>query len=418
MNGTIPGPTVIVDEGDVVEFEVTNRGTVPHGMSIHAASTQTSKYLGKILPGETRRFLFRATVPGVYLYHCAPGGHAIMMHTMFGQYGMMVVRPRRPYRLEALLGRPPDVEIFLLQHEIYANGADAIGGRPLYVLFNGELFRYVRQPIVARPGDYVRIFYLNAGANHVATFHIVGIVWDFAYWQGHPDNVFVGGQSVTAGPTDSWVVEFRAPPDERYYTIVDHAFGSTDRGAVGYLHVTRAAPRTSRVLAEGPRVAPAQWDSVRRSAVRVVATFEPGTDDVDPPVVAAPTDSLVRVRMIGNSFVPKVLHISAGTTVEWINEDAFVHAEGEYGGIHNVVVYRGPETPSSPPLHHAGRFRWTFRRPGVYEVMCGPHPYMRARIVVTAPPRSGWWPWVLALSVGAGVLVVAAIWAWRRRTFR
>ncbi len=99
ISGKIPGPMLIVNEGDIVEFEVINKGSVPHGLSIHAAYTQTSKYLGKIMPGEKRIFKFKATYPGVYLYHCAPGGHAIMLHTIFGQYGMIVVKPKKKYKL-------------------------------------------------------------------------------------------------------------------------------------------------------------------------------------------------------------------------------------------------------------------------------------------------------------------------------
>ena len=97
-NGQIPGPTIIIDEGDIVEFTVVNKGNIPHGASIHAAYTQTSKYLGKIPAGETRTILFKATVPGVYMYHCAPGGHAIPMHIIFGQYGMIVVKPKKQYK--------------------------------------------------------------------------------------------------------------------------------------------------------------------------------------------------------------------------------------------------------------------------------------------------------------------------------
>jgi len=170
INGTIPGPTIIVDEGDIVELKVVNKGSVPHGASIHAVYTQTSKYLGKIMPGETRTFLFKATYPGVYMYHCAPGGHAIMMHTMFGQYGMIVVKPKKKYKLEQILGKKPDIEIYLIQHEIYANGNDAIGGKPLYVMFNGQLFRYVENPIMVRPGDYVRVYFLNVGTNQISTY--------------------------------------------------------------------------------------------------------------------------------------------------------------------------------------------------------------------------------------------------------
>ena len=197
-NGTIPGPTIIVEEGDIVEFTVNNKGNIPHGASIHAAYTQTSKYLGKIPAGESRTMVFKVATPGVYMYHCAPGGHAIPMHIIFGQYGMMVVKPKKQYKMEQILNKKPDVEIYLNQHEFYASGKDAVSNDPIYVTFNGKIFRYVEEPIKAKPGDYVRIYFLNSGPNLLSTFHIVGIIWDYVYWQGNPDAFMQGGQSVTA----------------------------------------------------------------------------------------------------------------------------------------------------------------------------------------------------------------------------
>lgn len=227
-NGMVPGPTIRVQEGDIVEMIIENKGTIPHGASIHAAYTQTSKYLGAIPAGQSRSIKFKATIPGVYLYHCAPGGHAIPMHVMFGQYGMIVVEPTKTkFKLEEELGHGPDVEIFLIQHEWYASGKDAVEGNPTYVTFNGEIFKYVKEPITAKPGDYVRINFLNVGPNLLSTFHLVGIIWDNAYWQGHPENVLKGWQTVTAGPSDSFVIEFRIPPDEGAYTMLSHAVGST-----------------------------------------------------------------------------------------------------------------------------------------------------------------------------------------------
>ena len=383
INGQIPGPTVILEEGDVVEWIVKNRGTVPHGMSIHAAYTQTSKYLGNIKPGETKKIIFKVTYPGVYLYHCAPGGHAIPMHTFFGQYGMIVVKPKfKKYKLEEQLGKKPDVEIYLIQHEFYANGKDTVEGKPLYITFNGSLFRYVEKPIVAKPGDYVRIYFLNVGPNIISTFHIVGIIWDYAYWQGNPNNVFVGGQSVLAGPTDSWVVEFRVPPDEGNYLMVTHAFGSASRGAIGFLKVDKKGKRTPIILADGPKYTDEQLKQFEEKAVRTISVFEPGSPDVDPPYASRKDESLVRVKIIGNSYYPKRLKIYKGTTVEWINEDVFTHADGEFAGIHNVVAFEGPEHFSSPLLAHAEKWQYTFNKPGIYKINCTPHPYMRAIIEV------------------------------------
>ncbi len=129
IDNKIPGTNIIVDEGDVVSFTIVNKGNIPHGASIHAVNSQTSKYLGKILPGDSATVVFKANMPGVYLYHCAPGGHAIPMHIIFGQYGMIVVKPKKKYELERILNKEPDIELYLVQHEYYASGKDAVDGQ-------------------------------------------------------------------------------------------------------------------------------------------------------------------------------------------------------------------------------------------------------------------------------------------------
>lgn len=385
VNESIPGPTIIVDEGDVLELTVQNKGGIPHGASIHAAYTQTSKYLGKIDAGQSRTFKFRATFPGVYMYHCAPGGHAIPMHTLNGQYGMLVVKPKTvKFKMDEVMGRGPDLEIYLLQHELYASGKDAIEGRAAYVLFNGKLFRYVDSPIKARPGDFVRIYFLNAGPNLVSTFHLVGIIWDYAYWQGTPTpgNTLTGGQTVTAGPSDSWVVDFRVPPDEGGYLMVTHAFGSTTRGAIGILQATKDAERPPPVLAEGPRLPKAELEALAAKAVRRISPFRPGTEDERNPFLLPAGEKRLRVQIIGNSFWPKVAVVRPGTEIEWVNEDVFTFFKGEFSGVHDVVTSEAPEHFASPLLGHAERFTTVLTKPGTYEYFCTPHPYMEGRIIV------------------------------------
>ena len=425
-NGSIPGPTLVVTEGDIVRLNIINDGAVPHGASIHSVYTQSSKYVGNIGAGETKSITFRATHPGVYMYHCAPGGHAIPMHVLAGQYGMMVVRPRdQQYELERQLGRGPDVEIFLLQHEIYASGYDAVNGNPLYTAFNGRVFRYIEEPIVANPGDYVRINFLNVGPNLVSTFHLVGILWDYVYWQGLPENRMTGGQTVTAGPSDSFVIEFRAPPDEGAYLMLNHAVGPTSRGAIGILSVNASAERTPVVMADGPAYTDAEMDRLRAEARRTIAPFGIGTPDVDVPVRFGPETEEVIVRIIGNSYYPKVIEIEPGTRVRWINEDVFTYMQGEFSGIHNAIGIRGPEMFATQMLAHAESDTHTFTLPGEYEYMCTPHPYMRGRVIVrppsgapsaespsrgggcsamTASDAGGTWPGALLL-LGLGIVI-------------
>jgi nitrite reductase (NO-forming) len=384
IDNKIPGPTLVVNEGDVVSFTIVNKGNITHGASVHAVYSQTSKYLGKIAPGDSATVVFQANTPGVYMYHCAPGGHAIPMHIIFGQYGMIMVEPKKKYELERILNKEPDIELFLVQHEYYASGKDAVDGqgKPMYTAFNGKLFRYIEEPIVGKPGDYVRINFLNVGPNLVSTFHIVGIVWDYAYWQGNPENRFTGGQSVTAGPSDSWVIEFRIPPDEGSYLMLSHAVGSTDRGALGLLVCEEGADSPKKVLADGIAYSEEEMEEFRSKAVRTITPFGLGSDDVEVPVVYDSKTKEVIIRIIGNSYHPKVVQVAPGTTIKWINEDVFTYMEGEFSGIHNVVVKNGPEIFYSNLMAHAESFEHTMNEPGEYTYMCTPHPYMEAKVIV------------------------------------
>ncbi len=376
FNGRVPGPLLVVEEGDEVEITVRNADTITHGLSIHAANTQTSAFVGNIPAGQSRTLRFRADFPGVYMYHCAPGGHGIMAHTMGGMFGMVVVEPKRTrYRLEEELGRPPDVRVYIVQHELYANGKDFADGRALYVMFNGYNFRHVTQPVQARPGDYVRFYYLNVGPNLVGSFHAVGGIWEYAYPGGNPANVWRGLQTTVAAPTDSWVIEWRVPA-EGSYLLVTHAFGTqTMKGAGGVLVAKPGGPRTPVVRPEGPNL------PFPGRPKRVVDPFGLGSSDLDVPVRLQPGDRAF-VRMVGNSFWPKILEVPTGARVTWVNEDVFDLLEGERTGVHNVVALQGPTRLVSPLLKHADRFTVKVTRPGDYEYVCAVHPYMRARLRV------------------------------------
>lgn len=426
-NGTVPGPLIVVDEGDIVEFTVVNRGTIPHGASIHAAGTQTSKYLGYINPGDSGTVVFRATQPGVYLYHCAPGGHAIPMHVLFGQYGMMVVKPKsETYEMEKVMEKAPDIEIYLVQHEFYGSGKDAVEGKALYTTFNGKLFRYVEDPIKVRPGDFVRIYFLNVGPNLLSTFHIVGIVWDYVYWQGQPGAAMPGGQTVTAGPSDSFVIDFRIPPDEGAYTMLTHAVGSATRGAIGLLVADDEHETPAEVTPQGILHSTEEMAKIASQATRTISPFKP--TNVDQPVRYPPGTKEVTVSIIGNSYYPKVIEIEPGTTVRWVNEDVFTYLAGEFAGIHNAQSVGGDDDDYfvTALLAHGESATHTFNHEAEYNYICAPHPYMEGRIIVKRPEidfaqfqgkGSGLGNvWLLPLVIGA--FFVALISLYRSRAAR
>jgi nitrite reductase (NO-forming) len=295
---------------------------------------------------------------------------------------MMYVRPKKKFKLEQAMGKKPDLELFMVQHELYSNGKDAIEGKPPYTMFNGRLFRYVEAPIKVRPGDFVRIHFLNVGPNLLSTFHIVGIIWDYVYWQGNPDNRMNGGQSVTAGPSDSFTIEFRIPPAEGSYTMLSHAVGSTNRGAIGLLVADKDAKPAGVILADGPDYTDEEFADLEKKTTRTINPFGIGSPDVDVPVKFKDKKDEVIVKIIGNSYSPKVIEVPAGTTVTWVNEEAFTYLAGELSGMHNVVTIKGPESFAAPLLAHGQKWSYTFKKAGEYEYMCAPHPYMRGIVRV------------------------------------
>jgi nitrite reductase (NO-forming) len=372
FNGTSPGPLIVVEQGDVVEIVVKNLGKYTHGLSIHAANTQTSKFVGNIAPNGEGRLIFKADFPGVYMYHCAPGGHGILTHTLAGMYGMVVVEPKKgSYLLEKELGREPDIKIYLIQHEVYMNGRDFFDGKPAYVMFNGYVFRYLEKPIQARPGDYVRFYFLNVGPSLTASFHAVGGIWEYAYHGGNPENVDVGLQTVTVGPTDSYVIEWRVP-SEGNFLLVTHAFGTqTIKGAAGYISASPDAERTAVVLPNGPDLPPPS------SVKRLIAPFEPTNDEMR---VFLPGDRVV-IQIVGNSFYPKIARVPVGSQVMWVNEDVLSIGVGEITGQHNVAAVEGPVSFASTLLKNAESFIFKIDKEGTYQYVCGIHPYMKGELI-------------------------------------
>ncbi len=68
-------------------------------------------------------------------------------------------------------------------------------------------------------------------------------------------------------------------------------------------------------------------------------------------------------------FLPQNISVKAGTTVTWINEDTVIHTV-EGSGMDSGNMSKGDE------------FTFTFDKVGVYEYICGPHPYMTGSVIV------------------------------------
>ncbi|MCJ8322313.1 MAG: nitrite reductase, copper-containing [Rhizobiales bacterium] len=97
FNGTVPGPMMVVHEGDYVEIRLINPATnsLEHNIDLHAATGALGGGgLTHVSPGEEVTIRFKANKAGVYVYHCAPGGAMIPWHVVSGMNGAIMVLPR------------------------------------------------------------------------------------------------------------------------------------------------------------------------------------------------------------------------------------------------------------------------------------------------------------------------------------
>ena len=102
INGSIPGPTLRLREGDEVTIRVTNR--LPTATSIHwhgiilpyqMDGVPGISFAG-IAPGETFTYRFQIEQSGTYWYHSHSG-----MQEITGMYGTIIVEPRDGERIRA-----------------------------------------------------------------------------------------------------------------------------------------------------------------------------------------------------------------------------------------------------------------------------------------------------------------------------
>jgi nitrite reductase (NO-forming) len=262
FGGQVPGPVIHARVGDRIRFSMTNRSdeTMPgapqimvpmmHSMDFHAAMVSPQDKYRSIAPGQTISFEFQLNYPGVFMYHC--GTPMILEHIASGMYGMLIAEPREGYPTQV------DREYAIVQSEFYPRldpQKRTVNGKPLFVLdtdkvrtkastytvFNGVYNGMVDHPLVAKPGERVRLYVLNVGPSNTSSFHVVGTILDRVWIDGNPDNQFRGMQTVLLPSSGSAIVEFKIPESGKY-VMVDHHFANASQGAIGVIDATGGTP--------------------------------------------------------------------------------------------------------------------------------------------------------------------------------
>lgn len=108
------------------------------------------------------------------------------------------------------------------------------------------------------------------------------------------------------------------------------------------------------------------------SAIAIACTLL-GTAATHAAPGAKPATKEIRIEIKDFSFQPKLVTISAGSKVTWVNKDEEPH-----------TVVSTDKTFLSKALDTDDTFTFTFDKPGTYEYFCSVHPRMVAKIIVIA----------------------------------
>jgi FtsP/CotA-like multicopper oxidase with cupredoxin domain len=167
-DGVVPGPTLVVQEGDRVVIDYTNQLDVPDTIHLHGIHGIPPSMDG--VPGISQamvaprgghfRYSFVAGKDGTYFYH----SHDAEAILNAGLYGGIIVEPAHPRAVERGLAHD-DVEI------ISAWQIDSATEN--HFTINGKEYPATQQ-VEVRPGDRVRVRWINISSENSHTMHTHG----------------------------------------------------------------------------------------------------------------------------------------------------------------------------------------------------------------------------------------------------
>lgn len=261
FNGTVPGPMIVVHQNDFVELTLENpaTNTQTHNIDFHASTgAMGGGDISLVNPGQQVTFRFRATKPGVFVYHCAPGGVMVPIHVVSGMSGAIMVLPREGLKDEN--GNPVtfDKAYYIAEQDYYlpkdkdgkvkniATPQQSIQElsesiktlMPTNIVFNGTQGALLgKNALTANVGD--KVLLITSQANRDTRFHLIG---------GHADLYWPGGKfnntpytdfetwAVPAGSAAAVLYKFRQPGT---YAFLNHnLIEAFDYGAVAQIKVS------------------------------------------------------------------------------------------------------------------------------------------------------------------------------------
>ncbi len=165
-NGVVPGPTLVVNQGDRVVIDYRNAQRVPDTMHLHGIHGIPPDMDGvagisqpMVQPGESYRYVFTANDPGTFLYHSHDNEEMVNS----GLYGALIVLPSHPSPQERADRDYVEVLSSWTVQSLSEN----------HFTINGKEYPFTT-PITVRRGQHVRIRWINISGENMHTMHTHG----------------------------------------------------------------------------------------------------------------------------------------------------------------------------------------------------------------------------------------------------
>ncbi len=208
-NGSVPGPTIEVVEGDRLRFVVDNH--LPEETAVHWHGLEVSMLqdgvpglgVDPIAPGGRYVYEFTVRQNGTFFYH----SH-FPMQEMMGALGFFIIHPARPHA--PLCQR--DFGIALQEWAILPNNQtpNTLAMEFNWLTFNGKSGP-ATTPMLVKKGERVRIRMINLGMDH-HPIHLHGNTWWVTGTEGGriPRSAWKPGNTEIVGVAQARDVEFEA----------------------------------------------------------------------------------------------------------------------------------------------------------------------------------------------------------------
>ena len=386
FNGTVPGPTIRMTEGENITVKFVNKSPIPHTIHFHGYHDERNDGVGPmVMPGQAYLYNVTDSPAGVLLYYC----HAVptSQHIKMGMYGALIIDPKNKSAI------PLAREAVLVMSEF--NIKNPLEFLADYYLINGYTDQYLRYPINANQNDTVRLYVINAGVNLPYSLHLHGTIFK-AYPSGLFTNTPVESQSVLIGPGDAYIIEVKWKYPGTY---LFHSHGlQQERGSKGMIEISPVDTNGSsfqKPLNQSSSLINSQYE-LQIELQNPNMSFRTETEinetkkfrdsfNIENILNRNIINNIVNVSIPLNAglpnndnfYSPSTIKVHKGQEVRWINNDKLIH----------TVTSGDPSTGSnglfdSGVLANNDAFSTIFMDEGVFSYYCIYHPWMFGKVIV------------------------------------